>query len=187
MPMESSQNETIPIEDNFTVKTYKPQEKTIYHDPEKMQQAREQFTKSYRQQNNLKNIGRRGYRVQLDLMAREETKTKATLSLLGVTCYLDSLEITFIHLHNKYYTNFINNSYLLLFGSIGLELARFDFVIRSSKFIPILPLTGYVTLNLSFSKLLTCKMRTMVCILQDREQVRQLCKVLSLGLGMKKY
>ena len=120
-------------------------------------------------------------------MAREETKTKATLSLLGVTCYLDSLEITCIHLYNKYYTNFINNSYLLLFGSIGLELARFDFVIKSSKFIPILPLTGYVTLNLSFSKLLTCKMRTMVCILQDREQVRQLCKVLSLGLGMKKY
>ena len=39
MPMESSQNETIPIEDNFTVKTYKPQEKTIYHDPEKMQQG----------------------------------------------------------------------------------------------------------------------------------------------------
>lgn len=41
MPMESSQNETIRIEDNFTVKTYKPQEKIIYHDPEKMQQARE--------------------------------------------------------------------------------------------------------------------------------------------------
>ena len=89
------------------------------------------------------------------------------MSLLGVTCYLDILEITFIHLHNKYYTNFINNSYLLLFGSIGLELVRLDFVIKSSEFIPILPLTGYMTLNLSFSKLLIHKMRTMVCTLQD--------------------
>ena len=165
MPRESSQNETTPIEYDFTVKNYKPQEKTIHHDPEKMQQTREQFIKSYRQQNNLINIGRRRYRVQLDLM--EETKTKATLSLLGVTCYLDILKITFIHLYNKHYTNFINNNYLLLFGSIGLELVRLDFVIRSPEFIPILPLTGYVTLNLSFSMLLIYKMRTTVCILQD--------------------
>lgn len=97
----------------------------------------------------------------------EETKTKATLSLLGVTRYLDILKITFIHLYNKYYTNFINNNYLLLLGSIGLELVRLDFVIKSPEFIPVLPLTGYVTLNLSFSKLLICKMRTTVCILQD--------------------
>lgn len=167
MPMERSQNETTPIEDDFTVKNRKPQEKTIHHDPEKTQQARQQFTKSYRQQNNLTNIGRRGTEFNWTSWLDEETKTKATVSLLGVTCYLDLLEITFIHLHNKCYTNFKNNSYLLLFGSIGLELVRLDFVIKSSEFIPILPLTGYVTLNLSFSKLLIRKMRMMVCILQD--------------------
>ena len=33
MPRESSQNETTPIEDDFTVKNYKPQEKTRKNNP----------------------------------------------------------------------------------------------------------------------------------------------------------
>ena len=101
--------------------------------------------------------------------------------------------------HTKYYTYIINNSSLLPFGSIppytiwkpviSLELARLDFLIKSPEFILILQLTGYMTLNVSSFSSSSCVKWGwwFVSLRIDREPVRQLCKVLSLGPGMKKY
>lgn len=88
MPVESSQNETTPTEDDFTRKNYKPQEKAIHHDQEKMQANKGVF---HQKLQTVEQSGNWKERVQSSTGphgTRCRKQKKATASLLGVTCYL---------------------------------------------------------------------------------------------------